>query len=196
MKILNNYKQRPHTFRSAKLPVTLDAGGGPNVFCKDQITSFLELQVTAASTETRTHDSYEKPLLFIVCFNIYVFVGRLTELLSVMVSGRLDIPAIFGCVIFDQLVQFFYQRTRSVELIDWTTVPLIRHYEGQRPSNILGLANAEGSNQTWRVPSKMWSTHRLCFLPISYVTTIAQTNKKANSSFHQGTPPGKIWNVA
>lgn len=87
-----------------KLPVILETGAGPNFSREDQLTPFQKFQATPVTMTTRIHEANYEPLHIISCLKLYVLVGRLTKLLTIIVCERLAVPAILGYYICDQMV--------------------------------------------------------------------------------------------
>lgn len=100
-------------------------------------------------------------------------------------------PAIIGCDFWDQSVHFTYLRTRSVKLIDESTVPSIRHYDGNRPTNILVSTNAKCSNRTERVSAIFEFSKRVYTPPLIQVMIIAQTEREGRIFVTPSYPTGK-----
>lgn len=56
----------------------------------------------------------------------------MTELVSFFVRKRLAVPAIRECEFCDQFVESIYPKSRLVEIVNVSTVHIVRHYGKQR----------------------------------------------------------------
>lgn len=118
-----------------KLQLMWDTGTGQNFLLEDLLIPFLKSKITLVTTATTVHDANDKPLCIVGCLKLYIHVGRKTELLTFLVSEGPAFPAIIACDFCYRMIQCIYPRTRSIKLISGSTVPIVRHYHGQRPQN-------------------------------------------------------------
>lgn len=81
---------------------------------------------------TKVHDADNKPFCIIGSVKLYVHGGRMTELVNILVSGRLAVPATLVCDLCDQLAELVSPKKRTIELVDASTVPIVRRYGKQQ----------------------------------------------------------------
>lgn len=155
-----------------KMHAILATRAEPNFFTEDQLTLFLKSQATPVTTVKRIHDTNNKPLHIVGWLILYVHVRRLKKRVFTMCEW-FAIPAIFGCDLCDQMDQCIYLRTRSVKLIDGSTVYIVCPYEGQQSTNT--VVPEKLSFQKLRdAPSPKFDQHNACIFLQSVVLT-AQT---------------------
>lgn len=128
------------------------------------------------SETTRTHDVNNKPSRVIRSIKLYVYAGRLTKLLKLLLCVRLAVPAILVCNHFDHFMDCTYPKTRWIVLIDGLTVAIIWHYWEQR---LVNSANWKFPKREWLISSEILSIQRLWTPPFNQTITTAQT-KPAN----------------
>lgn len=174
-----------------KLPDILDTKAGPNFLCQDHLTPFLKTQVVHESGTIKIHDAIDKPIHIIGSINLYVHVGRMTELVNFLVCERLAVSAILGCDFCDQFVECIYSKTRSVELVDGSTLPIVRHYCKQRSAVTKSSKVFSFSERKGRVSPQIRSTQRVRVSPLSQAMITVQAERECQILVTPRTPAAK-----
>lgn len=174
-----------------KMPVTLHTGAGSNFLRKDHSKPFLKTEFVNMSETAKISNVNDKPLHIISAIKLYDHVGRITEPVNVFVCKRLPVPDIFECDFCYQIVKVMYLITCLVELIDGSTVPIVRYYEKQQSaattnSKIVCFPEPEG-----RVFPKVWCTQNVR-IPLS--SRCMKTVRKKRESWILAIPKQPLEN--
>lgn len=161
-----------------KLPVIPDTRAGSILFWEGHSTPSLKTQVVDEPETNKTYDANDKPLHIIDGIKLFVHSGRMTGLVNFLVNKQLAVPAIFKCDFCAQLVEHIFQKTRTVELVDASTVPTVRQYRKQRLTVTKNTKFVLFLSRNEFVSHKIRSTQHVRIPPFSQFVITVQTEQE------------------
>ena len=109
----------------------LDTSPGPNLIRKSELPAGLETLVSFGPTKD-IGDANNRPLHTVDTIRMPVRLGRFVGTAEFIVCEKLAVPLILGVDYCDRLVEGIYPRKKTVELADFSEVPIIRRFSARK----------------------------------------------------------------
>ena len=109
----------------------LDTGAGPNLIRKSELPAGMETLVSCGPTPD-IGDANNRPLRTVGTIKMPVRLGRFVAAAKFIVCEKLAVPLIFGADYCEKFVEAIYPRKNTVELADFSEVPIVRRFSPRR----------------------------------------------------------------
>ena len=117
-------------------------GAGPNLIRKSELPAGLETLVSFGPTQD-IGDAKNRLLRTVGTTRMPVTLGRFVAIAEFIVCEKLAVPLILGADYCDRLVEAIYPRKDTVELADFSEVPIIRRFSARKGKQRLVPGEAE-----------------------------------------------------
>ena len=126
----------------------LDNGAGPNLNRKSGLPAGLETLVSFGPTQD-IGDANNGPLRTVGTIRMPVRIGRFVATAEFIVCEKLAVPIILGADYFDRFLEEIYPQKKTVELADFSEVPIIRRFSArkERENLVRGEDETEGAGE-------------------------------------------------
>ena len=126
----------------------LDTGAGPNLIRKSELPQGLETLVSFGPTQD-IGDANNRPLRTVGTIRMPVRLGLFVATAEFVVCEKLAVPLILGADYCDRFVEAIYPRKKTVELADFSEVPIIRWFSARKMRKALvpGEDETEGKGE-------------------------------------------------
>lgn len=175
-----------------KLLDILNTGAGPYFLRKDQLTPFWKTQAVHDPEMTKIHDTNDNPLRIADSIKHHVHVGRMMELVNFPVCKLPAVPSKLRCSFCDQFMECINPETRIVELIDASTVSIVRNYGKQLSTVNKNTKIVHFPKRNGCVSPKIRFAQHMRIPPFSPATIRLQTEREDLIVVPLRTPNGKI----
>ena len=109
----------------------LDTGAGPNLVRKSELPPGMETLVSFGPTQD-IGDANNRPLRTLGTIRMPVRLGKFVAAAEFIVCERLAVPLILGADYCDRFVEAIYPRRKTVELADFSEVPIVRRFSPRK----------------------------------------------------------------
>ncbi len=176
-----NYKVRAmigmSTQSMVELISVLDTGAGSSFIRKDALSEEVQAEIKPLGNEVRVRDANKRQLRLAGTVDLKVTIGNRDQLVTFYVAEQLATPVILGCDFCDKHIEAIKPRRRVVELVDGTTVPIIR--TNKHRTTTFTIQPAHVRTRSRRAASSKVVLHKTMELPAHSQTWVSVTSKKA-----------------
>ncbi len=155
----------------------LDTGAGSSFIRKDALSEEVQAVIKPLGNEVRVRDANKRQLRLAGTVDLRVTIGNRDQLVTFYVAEQLATPVILGCDFCDEHIEAIKPRRRVVELVDGTTVPIIR--TNKHRTTTFTIQPAHVRTRSRRAASSKVVLHKTMELPAHSQTWVSVTSKKA-----------------